>query len=80
VLESADADERSELVERVLRNLPDHQRVPLVLYHFEDLPYQEIAERLRVSLPKVKTDIMRGRIALAKMLAKDTALRASLES
>ena len=80
VLASADADERSELVERVLKNLPDHQRVPLVLYHFEDLPYQEIAERLQVSLPKVKTDIMRGRIALAKILAKDTALRASLES
>lgn len=80
VAANADADERSELVERVLRSLPDHQRVPLVLYHFEDLPYQEIAERLRVSLPKVKTDIMRGRIALAKMLAKDTALRADLES
>jgi len=52
VLASVDADERGELVERVLKNLPDHQRVPLVLYHFEDLPYQEIAERLRVSLPR----------------------------
>jgi RNA polymerase sigma-70 factor, ECF subfamily len=79
VLASADADDRSALVEKVLQSLPDHQRVPLVLYHFEDLPYQEIAERLRVSLPKVKTDIMRGRMALAKMLAKNTSLRASLE-
>ena len=55
VLAQADADDRSELVEQVLKSLPDHQRVPLVLYHFEDLPYQEIAERLQVSLPKVKT-------------------------
>ena len=79
VLANADAEDRSELVEQVLKRLPDHQRVPLVLYHFEDLPYQEIAERLQVSLPKVKTDIMRGRMALAKMLSKDPALRASLE-
>jgi RNA polymerase sigma-70 factor (ECF subfamily) len=41
--------------------LPDHQRVPLVLYHFEDIPYDEIARRLGVSLAKVKTDILRAR-------------------
>ena len=26
--------------------LPEHQRVPLVLFHFEDLPYDEIAKKL----------------------------------
>ena len=61
--------ERRELVERALKQLPQHQRVPLVLYHFEDMPYQEIAQHLRVSLPKVKTDILRARTALAKILA-----------
>lgn len=61
--------ERRELVEQALRKLPQHQRVPLVLYHFEDMPYQEIAQHLRVSLPKVKTDILRARAALAKILA-----------
>lgn len=61
--------ERRELVEQALRKLPQHQRVPLVLYHFEDMPYQEIARHLRVSLPKVKTDILRARAALAKILA-----------
>jgi RNA polymerase sigma-70 factor, ECF subfamily len=61
--------ERRELVERALKQLPQHQRVPLVLYHFEDMPYQEIAEHLRISLPKVKTDILRARTALAKILA-----------
>src|SRR3569833_2013816 len=57
------------LVEQALKQLPQHQRVPLVLYHFEDMPYQEIAQHLRVSLPKVKTDILRARAALAKILA-----------
>jgi len=61
--------ERRELVEQALKKLPQHQRVPLVLYHFEDMPYQDIAQHLRISLPKVKTDILRARAALAKMLA-----------
>jgi RNA polymerase sigma-70 factor (ECF subfamily) len=61
--------ERRELVERALKQLPHHQRVPLVLYHFEDMPYQEIAQHLRISLPKVKTDILRARTALARILA-----------
>lgn len=63
------AGERRALVEEALRQLPQHQRVPLVLYHFEDMPYQEIAQHLRISLPKVKTDILRARAALAKILA-----------
>ena len=67
---NVDADERRALVERALDQLPDHQRVPLVLYHFEDLPYDEIARQLGVSLAKVKTDILRARAALAKILQR----------
>jgi RNA polymerase sigma-70 factor, ECF subfamily len=63
-----EAEERRAVVENALRRLPEHQRVPLVLYHFEDMPYQDIAKRLRVSLGKVKTDIRRGRMALADSL------------
>jgi RNA polymerase sigma-70 factor (ECF subfamily) len=62
------ADQREEL-ERALRRLPDHQRVPLVLFHFEDASYQDIAAALGVSLGKVKTDIHRGREALKKLLS-----------
>lgn len=65
-----DTVERREWIERALQQLPEHQRVPLVLYHFEDLPYDEIARKLRVSLSKVKTDILRGREALAKILMR----------
>src|SRR4029079_2548562 len=56
--------ERNQRLERALRELPDHQRVPLVLFHFEELTYQQIADALNVSLAKVKTDIHRGRDAL----------------
>ncbi len=77
---SVHAEERRAIVERALRRLPDHQRVPLVLYHFEDMPYQDIARRLRVSLPKIKTDIMRARLALARLLAAEGVAAESLES
>lgn len=63
--------ERTELqnaLERALRRLPEDQRVPLVLFHFEDMSYQEIADALRVSLGKVKTDIHRGRETLRSLL------------
>lgn len=68
-LEMERADVR-EQVEQALRLLPDHQRVPLVLFHFEDASYQEIADALGVSLGKVKTDIHRGREALKQLLTR----------
>jgi RNA polymerase sigma-70 factor (ECF subfamily) len=67
-------------VARALDTLPDHQRVPLVLFHFEDMPYHEIARRLGVSLAKVKTDILRGRIALARRLAQEAELHSPRRS
>ena len=59
-----DETARQEALARALEGLPDHQRVPLVLYHYEDKSYQEIATLLGVSLGKIKTDIHRGREAL----------------
>lgn len=69
-----DAGERREWLDQALEKLPEHQRVPLVLYHFEDMPYDEIAKRLRISLAKVKTDILRARAALAKILERSGAV------
>jgi RNA polymerase sigma-70 factor (ECF subfamily) len=67
---NVDSSERREWVESALEKLPDHQRVPLVLFHFEDMPYEDIAKKTGVSLSKVKTDILRGREALAKILMR----------
>ena len=65
-------DDRARHLERVLRGLPDHQRVPLVLFHFEERSYQEIATLLGVSLGKVKTDIHRARERVKKALTDRT--------
>jgi RNA polymerase sigma-70 factor (ECF subfamily) len=72
-LAGVDADERRAWVERALEKLPEHQRVPLVLFHFQDMPYDEIAKKLGVSLAKVKTDILRARTALAQILTRSGA-------
>ena len=58
-----------EALEVALQKLPDHQRIPLVLYHYEDKSYQDIAAAMGVSLGKVKTDIHRGREALRTHVA-----------
>lgn len=58
------APERELILEQALRSLPEHQRVPLVLFHFEGESYKEIATILGVSVAKVRTDIHRGREAL----------------
>ena len=71
-LERADVHGR---LEKALAALPYHQRVPLVLFHFEQTSYEEIAKTLRVSLGKVKTDIHRGRDALRRALSHDDASR-----
>lgn len=67
-----DLDEADSLqtLEDALGRLPDHQRVPLVLYHYDEKSYQEIATLLGISLGKVKTDIHRGREALKKHVAR----------
>jgi len=61
------ADQHARL-EQALQNLPDHQRVPLVLYHFESASYQEIADSLGASVGKIKTDIHRGRERLRRLI------------
>lgn len=61
-------NEKRRILDKLLMSLPPKQRVPLVLYHYEGLSYEEIAAHLGVSLGKVKTDIHRGREALKKMI------------
>jgi RNA polymerase sigma-70 factor (ECF subfamily) len=70
VLADLGLEERREMIDEALRRLPDHQRVPLVLYHFENLSYEEIAGTLHVTLAKVKTDIRRARAAMLPMLQR----------
>lgn len=79
VVQMLDARQRGAIVDEALKALPEHQRVALVLYHFENLPYEHIATTLDVSLAKVKSDIFRARAALAKRLTRQGFSRANLD-
>jgi RNA polymerase sigma-70 factor (ECF subfamily) len=75
LLSDLGAEQRRELIDEALRQLPPHQRIALVLYHFEELSYQEIADKLGVSLTKIKTDIRRARAALVPILQSNGLVR-----
>jgi RNA polymerase sigma-70 factor (ECF subfamily) len=74
------AEQRRVLIDDALRKLPEHQRVALVLYHFEELSYEEISMKLRASLTKIKTDIRRGRAALLPLLQSSGVAANSLDT
>jgi RNA polymerase sigma-70 factor (ECF subfamily) len=75
IVEQLERADQAAALEQALRGLPDHQRVPLVLFHFEGASYEEIATALGTSLAKVKSDMHRGREALRRLLGGHDVLR-----
>lgn len=56
-----------------LRQLPEGQRYALALHYFMDLPIEEVAQTLNVSVGTVKSRLSRARRALGLLLSADTA-------
>jgi len=79
LLADLSAEQRRELIDAALRRLPEHQRLALVLYHFEELSYEEIAAKLHASLSKIKTDIRRARATLLPLLQAGGIAAGNLE-
>ena len=53
--------ETADQVRSVLQSMPDGARIPLVLRDMDGLAYDEIAERLGLSLSATKMRILRAR-------------------
>jgi RNA polymerase sigma-70 factor (ECF subfamily) len=70
--ETADGDfqkkELREMLDKCLDKLDVKYREPLVLYYFEELSYQEIADILRIPVATVGVRIARGKKALQTIL------------
>jgi RNA polymerase sigma-70 factor (ECF subfamily) len=64
----AERIEREKIVSSSVHTLPIKYRVPLVLYHYEGLSYQEIADHLKLSLSAVESRIYRAKQLLIKKL------------
>ncbi|MBV6457123.1 MAG: ECF RNA polymerase sigma-E factor [Fimbriimonadaceae bacterium] len=72
--ELAERDARELAVQRALRKLPEYQRAMLVMYHVEQLSYEEIADVQDLPIGTVKSRLNRARLSLRELLAKDEEL------
>jgi RNA polymerase sigma-70 factor (ECF subfamily) len=63
-------DELQRAIEEAIMQLPESQRIALVLRRYEQLSYEEIAEVLDLSVPAVKSVLFRARTELRSRLNK----------
>jgi len=61
--------ERGAAVQNAVAGLPEKLRIPLVLFHFQELSHSEIGGILNCSLKTVETRIYRARKTLKKSLS-----------
>ena len=67
-------DERERGVEAAVGMLPEYQRAMIVMYHAEDMSYEEIAAALDLPIGTVKSRLNRARLNLRELLVKDEEL------
>jgi RNA polymerase sigma-70 factor (ECF subfamily) len=60
--------ELEQKIQRAIMSLPETLRLPLILSQFQQMPYEEIAKVLELSVAAVKVRIHRARNALAERL------------
>ena len=65
-------------IEAALLDLPEEQRLALVLSDVQELDYAEIAAVMRTSLGTVKSRIARGRVRLRDILRSEPELLPAL--
>ena len=63
-------DELQRAIEEAIMQLPESQRMALVLRRYEQLSYEEIAQVLDLSVPAVKSVLFRARTELRSRLSK----------
>jgi len=62
--------ELQQAIEDAITQLPDTQRMALVLRRYEQLSYEDIAEILDLTVPAVKSVLFRARTELRERLSK----------
>ena len=61
-------EELQRNIEKAITQLPDTQRMALILRRYEELSYEEIADVLELSVPAVKSLLFRARTELRERL------------
>lgn len=73
-LEDVAVDERKEKLEEAIGLLPEYQRAMIIMYHAENMSYEEISAALDLPIGTVKSRLNRARISLRELLARDEEL------
>lgn len=60
--------ELQQAVDRAISSLPETQRVAVILRRYEQMPYEEIAKVLALSVPAIKSLLFRARTTLREAL------------
>jgi RNA polymerase sigma-70 factor (ECF subfamily) len=66
-----EAQEREKAVRAALAALPDHQRIVVVLYYYEEMPQADIAEMLAIPVGTVKSRLSLGLKRLREWIEKE---------
>lgn len=61
-------EEMQDAIERAIQELPEAQRMAVVMRRYQDVSYEEIAEVLELSVPAVKSVLFRARTELREKL------------
>ena len=61
--------EMKQVVDNAIARLPEKQRLAVILRRYEQMPYEEMATVLELSVPAVKSQLFRARNSLREMLA-----------
>ncbi len=72
--EDIERAERERRMQRAVHRLPEYQRALVVMYHAEQMSYDEIAAALDLPVGTVKSRLNRARMTLRELLSKDREL------
>lgn len=57
-------------IDAAIESLPENQRLAVIMRRYDNIPYEEIAEVLEISVPSVKSLLFRARTTLRESLSK----------
>ena len=63
-------EEMQAAIQAAIEELPETQRMAIILRRYDDVPYEEIGEILGLSVPAVKSVLFRARTDLREKLRK----------
>ena len=66
--EASERTEREAVMAKAIEKLPDYQRAMIVMFHLENLSYEDIAKTLDMPVGTVKSRLNRARLALREIL------------